>query len=57
MTLQLQLTNEQHKWLDDWATMAGYNSAADGVTEVLKTCGAIPRGSDYWKKKFSFAEN
>lgn len=57
MTLELNLTNEQHKWLEDWSTMAGYNSATDGVTEVLRTVGAIPRGSEYWKQKFSFAED
>ncbi len=55
-TLPITLTTEEEKWLDDWSTMAGYRSASEGIKEVLKTCGAIPRGSEYFKKKFSFAE-
>ena len=54
--LNLLLTNEENRWLEDWSTMSGYTSAEDGIREVLKTCGAIPRGEDYWKKRFSFAE-
>ena len=56
-TLQLTLTTEEQKWLQDWSTMAGYTSSTDGIRQVLKTCGAIPRGSDYWKERFSFAED
>ena len=52
----LPLTTEELKWLDQWSVLAGYSSASDGVKEVLKTCGAIPRGQKYWKEKFSFAE-
>ena len=55
-TLQLDLTSEQSKWLNDWSTMSGYGSSAEGIFEVLKVCGAIPRGAEYWKEKFSFAE-
>ena len=54
--LNLLLTNEENRWLEDWSTMSGYNTAEDGIREVLKTCGAIPRGEDYWKKRFTFAE-
>ena len=52
----LPLTNEEQKWLSDWSVMAGYTSATEGITEVLKTVGAIPRGSSYWKEHFTFAE-
>ena len=55
-TLPITLTTEEEKWLDDWSTMAGYTSASEGIKEVLKTCGAIPRGSAYFKTKFPFAE-
>jgi hypothetical protein len=55
-TMQVPLSTEESKWLEDWSTMSGYSSATDGIREVLKVCGAIPRGSDYWKNKFSFAE-
>jgi hypothetical protein len=55
-TLPITLTTEEQKWLDDWSTMSGYSSSCDGVREVLKVCGAIPRGSDYWKTRFSFSE-
>ena len=56
-TLPITLTTEESKWLDDWSLMAGYSSASDGIKEVLKTCGGLPRGSQYWKEKFpSFAE-
>ena len=55
-TLQLSLTSEESKWLEDWSTMSGYGSTAEGIREVLRVCGAIPRGSDYWKQKFAFAE-
>ncbi|QNI75613.1 hypothetical protein SynMVIR181_00613 [Synechococcus sp. MVIR-18-1] len=43
--------------MDDWSTMSGYSSTSDGVREVLRTIGAIPRGSDYWKERFTFAED
>ena len=55
-TISLELDNEQAKWLQDWSIMAGYENETDGVLSVLKTCGAIPRGAEYWKEKFSFAE-
>ncbi|MDC0325911.1 hypothetical protein OAL60_00565 [bacterium] len=55
-TVSLPLTTEEQRWLDDWSVMAGYKSASEGIKEVLKTCGAIPRGSDYFKSKFPFAE-
>ena len=54
--LELSLTSEESKWLSDWSTMAGYKSNTDGVLEVLKVVGAIPKGSAYWKEKFEFAE-
>ena len=54
--LTLSLTTDEQKWLQDWSTLAGYDSASDGIKEVLKTCGAIPRGSAYFKKRFAFAE-
>lgn len=56
-TITLPLTSEEQKWLDDWSTMSGYSSTSDGVREVLRTIGAIPRGSDYWKERFTFAED
>ena len=56
-TLTLPLTQEEQKWCDDWATMSGYTSTSDGIREVLKVVGAIPKGSSYWKEKFSFAED
>lgn len=55
-TLNISLTTEEQKWLDDWSCLAGYKSTTEGIKEVLKVCGAIPRGSDYWKKQFEFAE-
>ena len=56
-TLPITLTSEEDRWLSDWATMSGYQTPDEGVREVLKTIGAIPRGSDYWKQRFEFAEN
>ena len=55
-TVNISLTSEEQKWLEDWSTMGGYKSATEGIKEVLKVCGAIPRGHDYWKKQFEFAE-
>jgi hypothetical protein len=55
-TMQVPLSTEESKWLEDWSTMSGYGSSTEGIREVLKTIGAIPRGADYWKNKFSFAE-
>lgn len=54
--LTLSLTTDEQKWLQDWSTLAGYDSASDGIKEVLKTCGGLPRGSKYWKERFAFAE-
>ena len=54
--LELPLTNDENKWLSDWATMAGYKNNEDGIREVLKVVGAIPKGSAYWKEHFEFAE-
>ena len=54
--LELPLTTEEEKWLSAWVTMQAYASPAEGVREVLKVCGAIPRGSEYWKDRFTFAE-
>lgn len=56
-TITLALTQEQQKWCDDWATLSGYQSSSDGIIEVLKVVGAIPKGSSYWNEKFSFAED
>jgi hypothetical protein len=55
-TLEVNLTEEESHWLSDWSTMSGYKTPVDGIKEVLKVCGAIPKGSQYWKEKFSFAE-
>ena len=55
-TLELKLTSEEERWLSDWSTLQAYETPAEGVKEVLKVCGAIPRGEAYWKEKFSFAE-
>ena len=55
-TLSLDLTAEEMKWCSDWSTLSGYTDAAEGVKEVLKVCGAIPRGPEYYKKRFDFAE-
>ena len=55
-TIKLELSSEQAQWLADWSIMAGYKDEHDGVLSVLKVCGAIPRGSEYWKEKFGFAE-
>ena len=52
----LPLTTEENSWLDGWSVMAGYKSSSEGIREVLKTVGAIPRGEDYWKEVFPFAE-
>ncbi|MDA7491203.1 hypothetical protein N9A81_01900 [Synechococcus sp. AH-707-M23] len=55
-TLPINLTTEESSWLADWATLSGHQSPEDGIREVLKVCGALPKGSAYWKEKFSFAE-
>jgi hypothetical protein len=55
--LTVPLTDEESTWLEDWSTLSGYQTPADGIKEVLKVCGAIPKGHEYWKKKFSFAED
>ncbi len=55
-TLPLTLTAEESRWLCDWSTLSGHQSPEEGVREVLKVCGAIPRGSEYFKKKFSFSD-
>ena len=55
-TLPIPLSTDEEKWLADWSTMAGYHNSTEGIREVLKTVGAIPRGSDYWKQRFGFAE-
>lgn len=55
-TLPITLTTEESKWLDDWATLSGHGDAEQGIREVLKVCGALPKGSAYWKKQFTFAE-
>jgi hypothetical protein len=52
----ITLTADELRWLDGWTALAAYNSPEEGVLEVLKTCGAIPRGSEYFKQRFSFAE-
>jgi hypothetical protein len=55
-TLPITLTTEEEKWLADWSTLSGYKSSTEGIREVLKVCGALPKGSAYWKDHFSFAE-
>ena len=55
-TIKLELSFEQAKWLQDWSTMAGYKDEQEGVLSVLKVCGAIPRGHEYWQDVFGFAE-
>lgn len=55
-TLQLPLTSEEEQWLSDWSTLAGYKTNTDGIREVLKVVGAIPKGTDYWRQRFDFAE-
>lgn len=56
-TLPIHLTSEETRWLEDWSTMAAYTTPEEGVKEILRICGAIPRGTSYWKEKFSFAED
>ena len=55
-TLSLDLTAEEMKWLDDWSVLSAYQSPQEGIREVLKTCGAIPKGHEYFKQRFNFAE-
>jgi hypothetical protein len=55
-TVQLSLTSEESKWLDDWSVLSGYKTSSEGIREVLKVCGAIPKGSAHWKEHFDFAE-
>ena len=54
--LPITLTTEESSWLSDWALMSGHKDAEEGVREVLKVCGAIPKGTAYWRNKFTFAE-
>ena len=56
-TLPIHLTSEETRWLEDWSTMAAYKTPEEGVKEILRVCGAIPRGTSYWPEKFSFAED
>ena len=56
-TLPIHLTSEESRWLEDWSTLACYKTPEEGIKEVLRTCGAIPRGSQYFKQRFSFAED
>ena len=56
-TLPIHLTSEETRWLEDWSTMAAYKTPEEGVKEILRVCGAIPRGTSYWQEKFSFAED
>ena len=42
--------------LEDWSTMQAYKTPEEGIKEVLKVCGAIPRGTSYFKDRFAFAE-
>lgn len=51
--ITLELTNEEAKWLSDWSVQSGYIDPDKGIIEVLKVCGAIPRGSEYYKKAFA----
>ena len=55
-TLDIHLTTEESRWREDWSTMQAYKTPEEGIKEVLKVCGAIPRGSTYFKEHFSFAE-
>ena len=55
-TLPITLTTEENRWLADWATLSGHKTPEEGIKEVLRVCGAIPKGSAYWKQKFSFSE-
>ena len=55
-TVQLNLTAEEERWLSDWSTLSGYQTTTDGIIEVLKVVGAIPKGEHYWRKRFDFAE-
>ena len=55
-TLNLTLTEEEQHWLNDWSVLSAYKTPEEGIREVLKTCGAIPRGSEYFKRRFSFSE-
>jgi hypothetical protein len=55
-TVQLSLTSEESKWLSDWSTLSGYKTSSEGIREVLKVCGAIPKGSSHWQERFEFAE-
>ena len=55
-TLPINLTREESRWISDWSTLSGYKSPEDGIREVLKVVGAIPRGSAYFKSKFAFTE-
>ena len=52
-TVSLELTNEQAKWCEDWATLAGHANPTEGIIEMLKLCGGLPRGSEYYQKKFA----
>ena len=54
--LQLSLTDEENRWISDWSTLSGYKTPDEGIREVLKVVGAIPKGTSYWRQKFDFAE-
>lgn len=56
MTTSITLTSEEEKWLSDWSTLSGYKTNEEGIREVLKTIGAIPKGSDFYRQRFGFAE-
>lgn len=56
-TLPIHLTSEETRWLEDWSTLAAYKTPEEGIKELLRTCGAIPRGSQYFKQRFSFTED
>ena len=56
-TLPIHLTSEESRWLEDWSTLAAYSTPEEGIREVLKTVGAIPRGSDYFRQRFAFSED
>ena len=54
--LKLSLTLQEERWLDDWSVLSGYQTPQQGVMELLKVAGAIPRGSEYFKKRFAHLE-
>ncbi len=54
--LAISMTANEKRWLDDWATLSGYTTAEEGIVEVLKTCGGLPRKEAFWTESFPFAE-